>query len=399
MTISESLIQSVRAVPANDVIENYVQLKKHGSEHRGLCPFHDERTPSFYVHPAKGFKCFGCDAKGDVIKFIMDYERKSFSDAVIHIAGMAGIALEQGKAAPVANCTRPKIKPLIKPEIDFIPFEAYQKILSEGTQSNYIKWLVNKDRGECAFDIDTIQTLIKTYRLGSCANEKYKGWVFFPCYDFEGRLTDIKAMDNNPANGKRIKEPEVRCRYIGKEILNDYNANLERSFYGEHLLKGNNKPIKIFEAESTATHAAPFYPESVCIATGGTHGRQWADKDKCSVLQGRHVTLYPDIDAHESWEQKAEILKGFGINIHVSRLIKNNALKYAASKRIDYSELVKQKYDLRDILKHKNVYEFLHTETFKAFENWISNNPEGGIFEYSEGRLIVKPRNVYKAIT
>ncbi len=132
--------------------------------------------------------------------------------------------------------------------------------------------------------------------MANSGKDKYNGWVLFPYIDSDGRLRDIKAMDYNPDTGKRIKEPEVRCKFIGKEILNNWEANTVRCFYGEVLLQGNNKPVKIFESEATATYAAPFYPESVCIATGGSNGCKWTEKEKCNVLLGRQINLYPDID-------------------------------------------------------------------------------------------------------
>ena len=69
-------------------------LKKAGSSWKGLCPFHGEKTPSFHVHPEKGFYyCFGCGAKGDAISFIRETERLDFPEAVAYLARRAGIAL------------------------------------------------------------------------------------------------------------------------------------------------------------------------------------------------------------------------------------------------------------------------------------------------------------------
>ncbi len=77
-----------------DVISKTVQLKKAGSSYIGLCPFHNEKTPSFSVSPRRGiFKCFGCGEGGDVIRFVMKREGVSFYDAVVKLADMANIAL------------------------------------------------------------------------------------------------------------------------------------------------------------------------------------------------------------------------------------------------------------------------------------------------------------------
>jgi DNA primase len=76
-------------------IGSYVSLRKRGNDLVGLCPFHSEKTPSFHVHPDKGFfKCFGCGAGGDVITFLSKLENLSFPDAVRVLAQKAGVALE-----------------------------------------------------------------------------------------------------------------------------------------------------------------------------------------------------------------------------------------------------------------------------------------------------------------
>src|SRR5512143_1225553 len=69
-------------------------LKKAGNSWKGLCPFHGEKTPSFHVHPDKGFYyCFGCGAKGDAITFVRETERLEFPEAVAYLARLAGITL------------------------------------------------------------------------------------------------------------------------------------------------------------------------------------------------------------------------------------------------------------------------------------------------------------------
>ena len=242
---------------------------------------------------------------------------------------------------------------------DVIPLSTFKEILKQGanlcSQNNFIKWLSNSSRGEYAFDSTTIKSIIEKYYLCNSTLHKYKGWVLFPYIDIEGKLRDIKAMDYDSETGKRIKAPYNKVVFMGKEILNNPLANTDRCFYGEHLLKDNNKPVKIFESEASATYASAFFPESICLATGGANGCKWTEKSKCKVLQGRFVTLYPDIDAHDSWEEKAKNLKSLGINVVVSQLIKKQALAFAVCTSTPYPDLIAQKFDLRDILKFKNL--------------------------------------------
>src|SRR5712692_2375495 len=74
------------------VIGEYVRLRKSGQNFTGLCPFHQEKTPSFAVHPVKQiYHCFGCGAGGDVFKFIMEMEKCAFPEAVRAVAEKSGI--------------------------------------------------------------------------------------------------------------------------------------------------------------------------------------------------------------------------------------------------------------------------------------------------------------------
>jgi DNA primase len=87
-------------------IGQYVSLKKRGNDLVGLCPFHGEKTPSFHVHPDRGFfKCFGCGVGGDVITFLQKLDNLDFNDAVRTLASKAGIELEaeDPRAARVRN--------------------------------------------------------------------------------------------------------------------------------------------------------------------------------------------------------------------------------------------------------------------------------------------------------
>jgi DNA primase len=96
MRISENKIEEIRSA-ANivDVISEYVQLRKRGKNFIGLCPFHNEKTPSFTVSEDKQiFHCFGCHSGGNVFKFITEYEKISFVEAVQEMAHRYGIDIE-----------------------------------------------------------------------------------------------------------------------------------------------------------------------------------------------------------------------------------------------------------------------------------------------------------------
>ncbi|MEU4732864.1 DNA primase [Streptomyces sp. NPDC023588] len=94
--INDDDVKAVRdAVPIDAVISDYLQLRNAGGGNlKGLCPFHDEKSPSFQVSPSKGlYHCFGCQAGGDTLDFVMKIDHLSFSEAVERLAGLAGISL------------------------------------------------------------------------------------------------------------------------------------------------------------------------------------------------------------------------------------------------------------------------------------------------------------------
>src|SRR5579859_6624303 len=95
MRYSDDIIQRVKdSTDIVSVIGEYVPLKKAGSSYKGLCPFHQEKSPSFMVSPARNsFHCFGCGKGGNVITFIMEMEKAGFPEALKLLAGKAGVAL------------------------------------------------------------------------------------------------------------------------------------------------------------------------------------------------------------------------------------------------------------------------------------------------------------------
>lgn len=93
--ISRDTIDKVREADIVPVIQNFVDLKRQGATYTACCPFHDEKTPSFVVSPSKQiYKCFGCGKSGDALRFVMEYEKKEFIDAVKLIAELQNIIVE-----------------------------------------------------------------------------------------------------------------------------------------------------------------------------------------------------------------------------------------------------------------------------------------------------------------
>ena len=86
------------AAQIEDVVGEYVKLKKAGANLKGVCPFHNEKTPSFSVSPAKGiFKCFGCGRAGNAVNFIMEYDNLNYVEALRRLANRYNIEIEEDR--------------------------------------------------------------------------------------------------------------------------------------------------------------------------------------------------------------------------------------------------------------------------------------------------------------
>lgn len=94
LTYNEKLDEIIEKLDIVDIVSKYIQIKQSGRSYKGLCPFHSEKTPSFFVSPEKQiFHCFGCGTGGNVITFLMKIENISFSEAVRIAADMAGVKI------------------------------------------------------------------------------------------------------------------------------------------------------------------------------------------------------------------------------------------------------------------------------------------------------------------
>ncbi|HET6612184.1 MAG TPA: DNA primase [Kofleriaceae bacterium] len=110
--IPDEIIRDIRdRADLAQVISRYVTLRKAGVSLKGLCPFHQERTPSFHVHPDKGFfYCFGCQKKGDVFSFLMEMEGKGFADIARDLAELYGVDIPDESPGPARLRGQPSLR-------------------------------------------------------------------------------------------------------------------------------------------------------------------------------------------------------------------------------------------------------------------------------------------------
>lgn len=297
--IEKEKIEQIKSV-ANivEVIGNFVQLKKKGSNYVGLSPFNNERTPSFVVNPSKNiFKDFSSGNGGDVIEFLMKYLSLKYFESILWIASFYKID--------------------VKTNIDF-RYEPYKlKQLptsyieaSEIIPGNYYENPLFKYLSELLGD-GIIEDAFLKYKV--CA---INDWCVFWQIDINGMIRSGKYI-KYLSSGHRCKETSASWHHKKtKEYIPVYpDFNLVQCFFGEHLLS-DNKPIAIVESEKTAVIASIFMDKYTWLACGSKYG---LNDVKCACLFNKQVTLFPDLGAFNEWKDKARYY-GFSISSHIEKI-------------------------------------------------------------------------------
>src|SRR4249919_195123 len=101
MIKQETIQQILSRIDIIEIVGGFVKLKKRGTNYLGLCPFHNEKTPSFTVSPSKEiYKCFGCGRSGNTISFLMEHEKYSYVEALRWLASKYNVEVEETETSP-----------------------------------------------------------------------------------------------------------------------------------------------------------------------------------------------------------------------------------------------------------------------------------------------------------
>lgn len=272
--IDQSSIEQLKnVIDIVDVIGNYIELKKAGTNYKALCPFHQEDTPSFVVSPSKQiFHCFGCGAGGDAIKFVMEYEKLSYPEAIEKLASMYNFSLRySGKKEKTDNLFKAldAINRLYKKML-FQKKEALEYLNQRGVaQSSIEKFELgfapdgNTQIAYLKKEFIPLQDAITTGILSEQNGKIYARLVdriTFPIYSPNGVLVGFggRTITNHPA--KYLNSPETKLFHKSKIL------------YGYHLAKQeiySKKEIIVCEGylDVVMLHQAGF---NNAVATLGT---------------------------------------------------------------------------------------------------------------------------------
>jgi DNA primase len=230
--IKDSSVEAVKsATEILLLVEDYVRLRKTGGTYKGLCPFHQERTPSFIVTPARGtFKCFGCGEGGDAIAFVEKLEQVDFVGAIEFLARRFGIEIEYEEISPEADRARKRrdrLEQLLERATAF-----YERVLWDSDQGAPAReYLQGRGLGDdvCrAFRLGyapggpTLARRARQEEFGSeellaaglvnrRGNDYFSRRLVFPLADVRGRVRGFQARklyEDDPLQAKYVNSPE-----------------------------------------------------------------------------------------------------------------------------------------------------------------------------------------------
>jgi DNA primase len=250
--ISPNTIQQILGrIDIIDVVGSFVKLKKRGSNYLGLCPFHNEKTPSFTVSPAKElYKCFGCGKAGNTISFIMEHEKYSYVDSLKWLAARYGIEIEETFQNDEQRQAQLAADSLFI--INQFAQTFFSKQLFETEEGRDVGLSYLKERGfrediitkfQLGYspeqrDAFTKEAIAKQYspdillKSGLVANrndqltDNYRGRVIFPIHNHSGKILGFGAriLKSNDKAPKYINTPENEIYVKSKVLYGSYFA-------------------------------------------------------------------------------------------------------------------------------------------------------------------------------
>jgi len=307
--ISQNTIQQILSrIDIVEIVGSFVKLKKRGANYLGLCPFHNEKTPSFTVSPAKEiYKCFGCGKSGNSIGFLMEHEKYSYAEALRWLANKYNVTIEEKEINPEQQQQQLASDSLYI--INGFAQKFFSDALIDTDEGKDIGLSYLKHRG---FREDTI----KKFQLGYNPDAKDKFAIAALAAQFNPELLQksglIVLRDNKPADN-----------YRGRIIFPVHNQSGKVLGFGARLIKGNDKAPKYINSPENE-----IYVKSK-ILYGSYFARQAIDKaDECLLVEG-----YTDVvSLHQAGIENVVASGGTSLTPDQLRLIK----KYTRNLTIIY---------------------------------------------------------------
>lgn len=297
--ISQQTIQQILSrIDIIEIVGGFVKLKKRGANYLGLCPFHNEKTPSFTVSPAKEiYKCFGCGRSGNTISFLMEHEKYSYVEALRWLAARYNVEIEESEQSPEMRQQQQVADSLYI--LNAFAQQYFSNTLFDSEEGQDIGLSYLKERG---FN----DAIIRKFQLGYCPDQRdtFARAAVAAQYNVEYLqksglvvLRDDKLVDN----------------YRGRIIFPVHNQTGKVVGFGARIIRNNDRAPKYIN-----TPENELYVKSK-ILYGSWLARQAIDKrDECLLVEG-----YTDvISLHQAGIENVVASGGTSLTIDQLRLIK-----------------------------------------------------------------------------
>lgn len=271
-----------------DVVSGYVRIQKKGSSYFGLCPFHNEKSPSFSVSPSKQmYYCFGCGAGGNVFTFVMEYENYSFQEAIKFLAGRAGVDLPEAEYSEEVRKKESRRTKLLEVNKEAAKYFYYQLRSEKGragyqylksrelsdetikkfglgfanmTSSDLVKYLKGKGYDDKLLQEAGLAGFDEKYGM----QDKFWNRVMFPIQDINHRVIGFGGRVMGDAKPKYLNSPETM---IFDKSRNLYGLNLARTS------RKNNIILCEGYMDVITMHQAGFSQAVASLGTAFTEGQ------------------------------------------------------------------------------------------------------------------------------
>lgn len=319
-----------------DIVGERISLQRSGKNFRGLCPFHSEKTPSFFVSPElQSFICFGCAKKGDVFTFVQEYDRLTFPEALELLAQKAGVELEKRDWNDPQEQQRRAIFSILELAQKYYAYlltqhqsgEPARKYLKERGLSNalakayglgfapggwdHLTSYLHQKKKIPLREIEEAGLIIKGQ--GGKYYDRFRGRVIFPLHDHRGRVVGFsgRLLDSSAKEAKYINTPETPV-YHKRYLLYGYHQNLDAIREKEAVI--------IMEGEFDVLSSVQAHVKHVVAIKGSA-----LTTEQIRILSRTAKTIYLALDADSAGiaatSRAIELVQPFPASLRIIPLV------------------------------------------------------------------------------
>jgi len=300
----EKIIDAARV---EDVIGDFITLKKRGANLLGLCPFHGEKSPSFTVSPAKGiYKCFGCGKSGTAVNFIMDHESLTYPEALKYLANKYGIEVIEKEVSVEEKAQQNEKESLY--------------IVMQYAQKYYSDLLMNDDFGRSIGlgyfkERGFLQDIITKFQLGYSSDKRkdFSETAIKNGYKPEYLVkTGMSILSNTHVEGSPITVSDIFDRYTGRVMFPIHNISGKVIGFGGRILTADKKLAKYINSPQT-----DIYDKSKTLYGLFQAKKTIIQEDNCFLVEG-----YTDVTSmHQSGIENVVASSGTSLTVEQIKLI------------------------------------------------------------------------------